>query len=316
MNGKIYCLKDPKSNEVKYVGFTRSTIKTRFSQHKHEALKRNKLSHVYNWFRKCSKEGYLPVIELLEDGISKDKWEEKENFWIKKFTNLTNIKSGGAGVHINTNSSGRQMSINAKKKSVVQCDENGNIIKIWDSSVEAEKHYNSDNKHTGNIFSSIKNGSKAFGYYWFKSKNFKNGFIPERKLEKNVYLYCLYTNELIRKYNSLSDLSKEMKCTSSSIVQAIKKNLVFMNFYYVKYANKNDNIYPEKRDVFMCNDKYYNNFNELFRDNDFKFGLGYYKKIKDKFIVKELTSEIIKKLRSNKNILISNRSTRYGDTRK
>ncbi len=54
-NGKVYCLKDPITFEIKYIGFTRSTLSTRFSQHKHEALKKNTLSHCYNWFRKMCK---------------------------------------------------------------------------------------------------------------------------------------------------------------------------------------------------------------------------------------------------------------------
>ena len=116
MNGKIYCLRDMRNNEIRYVGFTRSTIKTRFSQHKHEALKRNTLSHVYNWFRSCKKDGILPTIELLEENIPLDKWGEKENYWINKFDNLTNQKSGGNGVHHNTNGSGRISSIDNKKK--------------------------------------------------------------------------------------------------------------------------------------------------------------------------------------------------------
>lgn len=295
MNGKIYCLKDPTNNEIKYIGFTRSTLGTRFSQHKHEALKRNTLSHVYNWFRNCINNGNLPIIELLEENIHVEKWEERENFWIKNFSNLTNIKPGGNGVHLNTNLSGRQRSIDAKSKSVIQADENGKFIKEWKSSVEAEKYLNS--KHTGNIFSSIKNGSKAFGYYWFKSENFIEGIIPERKLEKKVNLYCLYTNKLLKKYDSLSELSKDIKCNMPNIIQSIKKNLVLMNYYYAKYENEDNDIFPKKRDIFTYNNKYYNTFNELFRDNEFKFGLGYYKKIKNDFIIKNITEEIILKLR-------------------
>ena len=297
MNGKIYCLRDMRNNEIRYVGFTRSTIKTRFSQHKHEALKRNTLSHVYNWFRSCKKDGILPTIELLEENIPLDKWEEKENYWINKFDNLTNQKSGGNGVHHNTNGSGRISSIDSKKKAIIQVDSKGNFIKKWSSSVEAETYFNG--KHTGNIFSSIDNGSKAFGFYWVKESKYIKGFIPERKLEKKVYLYCLYTNNLIKEYSSISELSKEIGCNNSNIIQAIKQNIVLKDFYYVKYNKDENNIFPKKRPIFLNNGVYYNNFNKLYKEGNFKLGLGSIKKIKNNFLVENITDEIINKIRSN-----------------
>jgi hypothetical protein len=300
-NGKIYCLINKKTNEVRYVGFTRSSLNTRFSQHKHEALKRNTLSHVYNWFREIVKDNNTPIIKLLEDRIPIHLWEERENYWINKFKNLTNQKAGGNGVHLNTNSNGRISSINSKKKIVFQIDDNMNIIKEWSSSVEAEIFFNK--KHTGNIFSSIKNGSKAFGFYWSKKENFKNT-IPERKLEKKVFLYCLYTNKLIKEYKSKKELANDFCVAPSLINQAIKNNSIFKDFYYLRESDCEnlENNYPVKKKIYQNNGKYYNNFNLLYKDSDFKYCLEYYKKIKEKFEVKIITNEII-------NILTFNKST-------
>lgn len=297
-NGKIYCLINKETNEVRYVGFTRSSLNTRFSQHKHEALKRNTLSHVYNWFREMVKDNNIPIIKLLEDGIPINLWEERENYWINKFENLTNQKSGGNGVHLNTNSSGRISSINSKKKIVLQIDDNMNIIKEWNSSVEAEIFFNK--KHTGNIFSSIKNRSKAFGFYWFKKEKFKN-IIPERKLEKKVFLYCLYTNKLIKEYKSKKKLANDFCVAPSLINQAIKNNSIFKDFYYLRESDCEnlENNYPAKKKIYQNNGKYYNNFNLLYKDSDFKYCLEYYKKIKENFEVKIITNEIISILTSS-----------------
>ena len=295
MNGKIYCLKDPMTNEVRYVGFTRSTLKTRFSQHKHEALKRNKKTHVYNWFRNCVLTIGIPYIELLEENISVEKWEEKENYWISKFTNLTNQNEGGCGVHLNTNGKGRASSIDNKKKAIVQVSSDGKLIKEWPSSVEAEIFYKG--KHTGNIFSSIDNGSKAFGFYWFKKEKYKEGFIPTRKLEKPIFLYCLFTNKLIKKYEISKDLSREFNCVQSIMNQALNKNLVFMNLYYLRRSEDKNINFPEKRRIYTLNNKYYNKFSDLYNDNEFKYGYAQHRKDSESYLVKEITKEIIQKLR-------------------
>ena len=224
-----------------------------------------------------------------------DVQKQKINF--SKFTNLTNQNEGGCGIHLNTNGKGRASSIDNKKKAVVQVSSDGKFIKEWPSSVEAEIFYNK--RHTGNIFSSIDNGSKAFGFYWFKKSKYIKEFIPERKLEKKVYLYCLYTNNLIKEYSSISELSKEIGCNNSNIIQAIKQNIVLKDFYYVKYNKDENNIFPKKRPIFLNNGVYYNNFNKLYKEGNFKLGLESIKKIKNNFLVENITDEIINKLRSN-----------------
>ena len=135
--------------------------------------------------------------------------------------------------------------------------------------------------------------------YGIKNKLNIKGFIPERKLEKKVYLYCLYTNNLIKEYSSVSELSKEIGCNNSNIIQAIKQNIVLKDFYYVKYNKDENNIFPKKRPIFLKNGVYYNNFNKLYKEGNFKLGLESIKKIKNNFLVENITDEIINKLRSN-----------------
>lgn len=298
MNGKIYCLKNPTTFEVKYIGFTRSTLNTRFSQHKHEALVKNRLSHVYNWFRSCV-ENYnkLPLIELLESNISLDKWEERESFWINSYSNLTNQKPGGAGVHLNTNQEGRIRSIESKKIPIIQTDLKGNFIKEWSSIIEAEKSLLG--KHTGNIFRAVRDKSTALNCLWIPKESYTKEPVKvfKGKHWKPCYLYCLYTHELLKTYDTSKELSKEFQCTAATITQAVNKNLIFKDLYYVRFENNNSNP-PKSKDIFLNEGKYFNNFNQLYLEStNLPNSLGYYKNIKSTFKVSNITEDIVRSLR-------------------
>lgn len=296
--GKIYCLKDPITLEIKYIGFTRNTINTRFSQHKHEALKKNTLSHCYNWFRMCVKNGKLPIISLIEDNVPLNKWAEREQYWIDKYNNLTNQKSGGNGVHLNTNSIGRTRSIDAKKLSIMQLTLDGKFIKEWDSIIEAEK--NIIGHYTGNIYRAASNYSTAFGFIWILKQEYdeKNTYSFVGKHWSNIYLYCVYTLKLIRFYNKASDLVKDLSITPSLITQAIKKNLILKKLYFIRNS---DNILnpPKPNTIYTYNNNYYTSFNELYKNEHLPYSLGYQKQRRNNYKVIDITDEIIQKLKNN-----------------
>ena len=93
----IYALKDPRNNEVRYIGKSNSPT-LRLSQHVKDT-KANK--EKAEWIKELSDDGKLPIIEILEE-VDLDKWQECEKKWISKgFENkwrLTNICMGGNGV--------------------------------------------------------------------------------------------------------------------------------------------------------------------------------------------------------------------------
>jgi group I intron endonuclease len=93
---KIYKLIDPRNNEVRYIGLTFNSLKLRLKSHRSEKSK----SHKSNWIKLLLKNGYSPIIELIEGGISTyDIACEREIYWISKFKEdghkLTNEASGG-----------------------------------------------------------------------------------------------------------------------------------------------------------------------------------------------------------------------------
>ena len=89
----IYSLKDPITNQVRYVGKT-GNLKNRFINHKNSSNN----SHVSRWIRTLLKQDLLPIIEVIEE-CDKTSWEEREIYWIAYYKNLypdlCNIRKGG-----------------------------------------------------------------------------------------------------------------------------------------------------------------------------------------------------------------------------
>lgn len=91
----IYALKNPDTNEIRYVGKTKNLLKKRLYEH---CTKRNLLSKTHKnfWIKSLLELNKKPVIELLEI-CSSNNWKEREIFWITQFNNLTNTTLGGEG---------------------------------------------------------------------------------------------------------------------------------------------------------------------------------------------------------------------------
>ena len=87
----IYCLKDPISLEVRYVGKSVNPDK-RFKHHLLNANKRK--YHSAQWINSLLLSNLKPIMEILEIA-NINNWKEKEMFWISNYNNLTNILPGG-----------------------------------------------------------------------------------------------------------------------------------------------------------------------------------------------------------------------------
>lgn len=93
---KIYKLIDPFTFEVRYVGKTERTLKHRLSMHVTTSIKNKNKTHKEAWITQVYNKGKRPIIELIEE-VNFEDWQEKEQYWIAQFENLTNLCLGGLG---------------------------------------------------------------------------------------------------------------------------------------------------------------------------------------------------------------------------
>lgn len=100
MKAIIYTLRDPITNEIRYIGKTKRTLNYRLTQHIQECLKRKMITYKNNWIWSLIQQETLPVIEELET-TETENWQDLEKFWIAQFKvwgfRLTNMTDGGDG---------------------------------------------------------------------------------------------------------------------------------------------------------------------------------------------------------------------------
>lgn len=97
----IYCLKDPETNEIRYVGKTVGSLANRLRGHISVARTRAKRGHSVNWIVHLLERGLHPIIELIEIVQPGNDWAERERYWIgygrASGWRLTNLTDGGEG---------------------------------------------------------------------------------------------------------------------------------------------------------------------------------------------------------------------------
>jgi hypothetical protein len=102
-NGKIYVLRDPGTNQIRYVGkYEGKYLSVRLSNHTLQARDLSKKNHRVDWIRSLIKKQQAPIIELIQDGYtSRKELCEAEIFLIKFYKDigldLVNHTDGGIG---------------------------------------------------------------------------------------------------------------------------------------------------------------------------------------------------------------------------
>ena len=96
----IYTLKCPRTNTVRYVGWTLQRAEVWLHKHISEVTTHPPRTHKAKWFLSLVSIGILPVIEIIETGYGNG-WGEAERRWIAFFKNqgvrLVNGTDGGEG---------------------------------------------------------------------------------------------------------------------------------------------------------------------------------------------------------------------------
>ena len=246
----IYSLKDPETDEVRYIGKT-TNINKRLRAH----ITRSKTNtyHSARWIKSLINKGLKPNIELVEE-CTESNWVEREKFWISYYRerfDLTNILDGGEGGfktdrygskwsneqrennrsarlgvsvnHTNEGNNKRAAGIrkyyNLNKKAILQYSLDGNFIKEWESAVEAGKELNVSGS---NINRSCKNHKlTTLGFQWrYKSHKIEDNIGKFLILEKNTrkeIIQVTKENVFIKEYSSLIQASRETNIKRTSI---------------------------------------------------------------------------------------------------
>lgn len=178
---KIYVLKDPRNDQIRYVGVTTQKLSQRLSQHIN-AAKNNEQRHVCKWIKSLLKIDLKPIIEQIDE-VSDNNWEKWEIYYIAHYKeigcNLTNIDKGGKGVITaeKRSKSSMERTAEAHKKPIYQMNEKLEIIKEWKSTADACREL-------GFKFSNIGNATKykraAYGFFWCKVSDY-SGYKPKSK---------------------------------------------------------------------------------------------------------------------------------------
>lgn len=114
---KIYCLKDPITYEIRYIGYTSTSLTQRLRSHISDRNKKS-ISHKINWIRSIVDKGMKPIIEQLDARNTLDEILSLEIEYISKYENLTNSTSGGETNKIYCESVRRRISESLKGKMV------------------------------------------------------------------------------------------------------------------------------------------------------------------------------------------------------
>ena len=163
----IYVLRNPLTNEIRYVGQT-TRKEYRFKEHISDAKQKIGDEYVNNryvckWIRKIiALYGIPPIYEIIDSAENGEQIDALEISYINNLSNkgikLTNLNGGGKSTFKLNNNQLNQAKINGKKKAertrkhVLQYTKDGVFINEFDSLTDAAKSIG-DNKSIRNNIS-------------------------------------------------------------------------------------------------------------------------------------------------------------------
>ena len=202
-NYKIYCLIDPITDKVMYIGQTSKTLSQRLSQHLKSKYNKNKI----NWINHLLSLDSSPIIILLENCIDKYDADFKEREYIKNYRNngydLLNMTSGGQGCYGYKHTDNTKEILSEHRKNLLKDEER---IK---KAIEAGK--NSWNK---------------------KTEKEKLNNMLNQKGRKNITQYTL-NGKYVKTYKSLRQIERELGYFRANIIPCLKG--IFKQAYGFKW---------------------------------------------------------------------------------
>ena len=229
MEIRIYGLVDPRDNKIRYVGKTKRQLNKRLYEHIFN--KRTIRTYKSNWITALKKENLNPLIIELEI-CDENNWIEREQYWINKLDNLTNLTRGGEDGTF-TDEVIKHLSEQAKKR--------------WESPEYRKKQLESSKKLWQNP-DHRKKQLIAFGKAkWERSDDFKKKMSSIKKEQCNDENYInrlrlrsksLWENPEFRKKHLDSHRTDEFRKTISKIHKNRKNTIESKNRISMSCKNK------------------------------------------------------------------------------
>jgi group I intron endonuclease len=214
---KIYFLKDPNTNEIRYVGLS-SDVEKRYNEH----IKDNKDCYKKRWINKLLLMNKQPILEVVKENLSLAEAFNFEKEYIKNFKNL--------GVRLTNETIGGEAPMAEKKHK-----EETKIImsekrKGQQNSFYGKKH---SEETKSKLSQSLKGretwnkGKKLTKEHIEKLKNAKIGYVPHNKNKTRFDLKLI--EDLINKNFSQAEVAKIFDANHGTISRYIKKHKLKIN---------------------------------------------------------------------------------------
>ena len=209
MKGVIYMYTN-KINNKKYIGQT-NRPRQRKIEHKSHALKRGTSSHFYNAVRKFGWDNFeYSILEELEfpDEKFKQKIDEREIYWINYY-NSSNKNKG-----YNITEGGKTRGIKSRK--IKMYLPNGILIKVYNNYHEILDEFGGESSSLYRLINK-QNGlfRNKYVLIWDNQEfNYKGG-----TKSKHIYHQLDLEGNLIKIWNSVCDIEKNLGYSSSSIIK-------------------------------------------------------------------------------------------------
>lgn len=225
---KIYALLEDET--VRYIGVTSRELKQRLYQHIYDG-KNKKGTYKINWIKSLLNNNKKPSIILIEE-CTENNWQEREKYWIKYYSNLTNTNEGGLGVII------KKRSNTHKNKKVVSFNLNSQEIKIFNSCKEASDILDCKRSAINNVLRGRSKTSRGFFFCSYQDYLNNNFSIPDQKtiFKKPNSKIIQITNETIKVWNSTKEAAKYLNIKPNTIKMSIYRRTM-SNGSYWKYLD-------------------------------------------------------------------------------
>jgi len=252
MEVKIYVLKDPMTNEIRYIGRTKNFLNKRLNGHLSKA-KTNKIkTHKDNWLLSLSSK---PAIEQLTTVMG---WKESHIYeqnlikeYLEKGYNLTNLDDRGEGEVNKIISKEQKIKISKKVKEMHDNNQlscNRKAVDIYDlkgNFIISKRSYKEASEFIGisqkQFQSSMRRNAKRIKNYQvvlkdsLKPNEWKQRTGELTKNFKKIYLYNIETSEIIE-FEAIKRFKEFFNTGASTVNYYLNSNKLYKNTFLITDA--------------------------------------------------------------------------------